>query len=625
MNKNLCLIGNPNCGKTTLFNSLTGTYQKVGNWAGVTIEKKLGKYRKNKDVNIIDLPGLYSLNPTSVDEQAVLDYLNNAKPEVIINVLDGTNLERNLYLTCQLTKLNIPMVLAVNFSDQLYKNNVKINVKELEKEFNVPVIEISALKNKNLDKLISASISATKKPNVIEQDEYEYVSKIITKIITEKQLKSQILTEKVDKLLLNKYLCFPIFAFIVVLIYFLSIKVGGVLGDKIKIIFNNLASNTENSLLIIGAPEWSISLICNAVINGFASVISFLPQILVLFILLTILEESGYSARLSFVLDGIFSKFGLSGKSFIPLMVSCGCIVPGILSTKTIENKKEKVATIIASTLMPCGAKMAVFGWFSHKFFNGSALIATSLYFLSFFVALVIAFLLNRKNKKNNNEIFLLEIPPLRAPSIKNILYVLWEKIKDFLVKAGTVVFGVSVLVWFLQNFGIKGYTDGDIESSFLYFIGNIIKYVFYPLGFGNWQASVSVISGILAKEAVIESLQLISGDISSLFSNNFAVYSFMTFVLLSPPCFASIITAKREFKNKKSFYSMLAIEIVSAYIVALLINCVGNIIKGNKSLIFYFIIAIIVLGLIISIIVLFKPCNKCKICKENCNKYYEK
>ncbi len=623
--KSIALIGNPNCGKTTLFNTLTGTYQKTGNWTGVTTESKEGVYKKDKSITIIDLPGLYSLNAFSKDESVVLEYLKNSPPSTVINIVDGTNLERNLYLTCELSRLNIPTVLAVNMADELEKNNVRLNEDVLSKLMGVPVIRISALKNINISKLIEITKEA-KRPIRIDKtfndykQIYSFIEQNISKIVTKKQTRSEKFTQKADNILMHKLLGLPIFFCVITLVYFLSSKVGGFLGSHISMAFNGITNQVDYYFTLYGVPSFLVNLVCDAIIKGVGTVSSFLPQIMILFALLTVIEQSGYSSRIAFLLDRIFKSFGLSGKSIIPLTVSCGCTVTGLMSTRTIENTSERRMTVFLSPFMPCGAKTAVFGWFSSVFFGGNALVAASAYFLSITCTVLFGALLKRFNAfKLGSGSFILEIPTLRAPSIKDVAFVLWEKFKDFTVKAGTIVFLVSVALWLLENVGIGGYTNGNVEQSFLYVIGNTLRYVFIPLGFGSWQASVSILSGIFAKEAVVETICLICTDPTTLFSNSFSVYAFMAFVLLSPPCMASVITAKRELASKKWLIGMLTFHFIVAYSVALVINVLGFLFQSSIGLHLSVIIGIIIILISVFCIkrIKLKGCAGCKVCKK--------
>ncbi len=613
----LALIGNPNCGKTTLFNALTGSYQKTGNWTGVTTEQKSGLYKKNKELKIVDLPGLYSLNTSSDDERVVLDYLKLNKPKLLINIVDGTNLERNLYLTCELADLNIPTVIAVNMCDELAKNNIDLSIENLKNLFDVPVVPISAIKGTNLDKLISVATKSKnrlKRPNLAKyqansliERRYKFLEDNISQIIKNNKTKNKIVSDKIDKVILNKFLCLPIFFLVLSVIYYLSIKIGGSFGEKVLISFNNLATHIKVQFLLKDIPIGLTNFICDAIFISLGSIFSLLPQILILFALLCVLEQSGYSARIAFVFDKIFSYFGLSGKSIVPMMVSCGCTVAGINATRTIESKRERRATIFLSPFMPCGAKMAVFGYFAYAFFNGNAFIASSMYFVSIICIVIFGAILNKlKLLGDDGGGFILEIPTLRLPSIKDVWCVLKEKTKDFILKVGTTILMLSIVLWVLKSFGFSGYVNDRIESSFLYSVGNFIKFIFYPLGFSSWQTSVSIICGIFAKEGIVETLHLISASPQNLFNNGFSAYAFMCFILLSPPCVSALITAKKELVSKKLFVFMLCFQFISAYIVAFIVNLVGIIISHFNILIFCLII-----GIIISIILLIKIKSK--------------
>lgn len=627
---NVALIGNPNCGKTTLFNALTGKYQKVGNFAGVTVEKKEGAYKKDKSVKITDLPGLYSLSADSADERAVTDFLKDSPPQAIINVLDGTNLERNLYLTCELVRLKIPLVLAVNFCDDLDKNGIELFEKELSLLFGVPAVKISALKGRGLEELISeAKTAALNEKNTESRAEreipegaaaYDFIEKNIGGIIRKKETRAEKFTRRADDVLTHKIWGIPIFLLVMTLVYFLSLKIGGAVGEAVAKLFGVAKDGAAAALRASGASEWTVSFLTEAVIKGTGTALSFLPQILVLFLLLSVIEESGYAARIAFDFDRLFRAFGLSGKSLLPLTVSCGCAVTGITASRTIESEGERRATIFLAPMMPCGAKTAVFGWFAAELFGGSAIIASSAYFLSILaVAFFGKILKSLKPFGGLSEEFLLEMPTLRAPSLKDVFFVLWEKTKDFLFKAGTVIFTASVVLWVLKNVGSGGYTRGVAEKSFLYFIGNKLKFVFYPLGFTGWESSVALISGIFAKEAVAETLALLSENPAALFGNGYSAYAFMAFVLLSPPCVSALSVAYGELKSPKLFAFMVFFQFAAAYSVALIINGIGNLrdrlFSGESGLIFSLLAVIIMVA---AVATLFFKCVRGG-CGKNC------
>lgn len=633
---NICFIGNPNCGKTTLFNYLTGTYQKVGNWSGVTTEAKTGKLKENHNIAITDLPGIYTLSARSSDELAVTEYLKNSSPNVIINVLDGTNLERNLFLTCEIVSLKIPVVIAVNYADVLEKNKITLNEKALSKAFGgVPVVKISAIKGKNIDKLMAevknASLPQIEKKLTSAEDIYDYIENKIGQITERKTTVAERFTLKADKLLTSGVTGIPIFIALMTIVYFTSIKIGLFFGGFIEDFFINIGNKTGLSLSGIGAPQWFCELVKEGVFGGLATSLSFLPQILILFFLTALLEESGYMARVAFLFDGLFYKYGLSGKSVISFAVSCGCSVGGITATRTIESEIERKTTVILAPFMPCGAKLAVFGWIASIFFNGNPFVAVSFYFLSVLSVVIgakILYLFNKRYKalkrESSNDCFVLEMPTLRVPSLKNVAAALKEKAIDFIVKAGSVIFFVSVFMWFLKSFGLNGYNPKNFENTFLYYIGNLIKYPFYPLGFGNARASVALLSGLFAKEGVIEALTVVCAngeELASSFNGAFSVYAFSAFVLLSPPCLAALSVAKRELNGKKDFIFMLVFQTVFAYIVAFAINFTGMLINGSLNLIFIGAFAIIILiPLVVGAFSVFGGCGDC-LKKGSCKK----
>lgn len=628
MSYNVALIGNPNSGKTSLFNYLTGMKQKVGNRIGVTVEEKEGYYLKDKSVKIIDLPGTYSLTAISEDEKVVNNYVKSKKIDAIINVIDGTNIERSLYLTTELLSLNVPILVAVNMFDVMQKRGLEFNFSALENLFNVKVIKISVKKRINLKELVEHAVNNKKIPKPIsflgEKDYYveraEKISSFVKQNLSEK-IKKPYLDNKIDKILLHSFWGYVIFAITIFAVFYLSSKIGGVFSETINSTFSTISERIKNYMLLSNQTSWFTDLVSVAIIKGIGSVLAFLPQVLVLFLCLTIIEESGYSTRIAFLTDKIFYGVGLSGKSLISLTLSLGCNVNGVISTRTIDGESERRLAIILCPFMPCSAKTAVFSWMSYSFFNSNPLVSASLYFLGLFTCAISgAILKNFKAFGQNQDVFLLEIPELRLPSIKNVLIELYEKIKDFLLKAGSIIFAVSVLIWFLQNFGVKGYVGGNEKQSFLYSVGNAIKNIFVPLGFGSPEASVSVLTGFLAKEAVIETLEILNAEKTTLFSNAFSAYSFMAFVLLSPPCISALSTAKRELKSKKWFAFMIIFEILIAYIISFIINLIGIIISTKNRLPFLVLFVIIIAIGTISFVRLLKGkrCKNCSFCKKD-------
>lgn len=603
--KTVCLIGNPNCGKTTLFNALTGSNQRVGNWSGVTVEKKTGEYKKDRLLRVIDLPGIYSLSASSPDEKAVVKYLKESPPDVIIDVIDGTKAARNFFLTCNLSALGIPVVVAVNMSDELQKNGISFDIKRAEKTFGVPFVTVSAKKNRGVDELMQVATRRATLPKKVGGDtvaeKYAFAERVANEIVNKKPTAAERFTEKADKVLTHKVLGIPILFAVMTLIYTLSIKGGGLLSGLIADLFDGITDFTVHNLVSLHVQDWAISLV-RAVIDGVGTVTAFAPQVIILFLLLALCEQSGYAARTAFIMDRFFRTFGLGGKSVIPLSVCCGCTVPGLMATRTIGGVNERRMTIILAPFMPCGAKTAVFAWFSSVFFGGNPLIAASLYFLGIICVALFGFVLHKTGFFRSDSGYILEIPTMRLPDFKSVFGVIREKLKEFFIKTGTLIVAVSVALWVLKNFGPQGYVGNgaengllNTENSFLFYIGDGLKYIFYPLGFGNWKATVSVLSGIMAKEAVIETFVFVGGDYYSVFDNGFSVYAFLAFVLLSPPCIASIITAKKELGSFKLLFFMLAFQFVAAYLVALLINCIGLIVYGQNGLLLSVIIVIII------------------------------
>lgn len=612
----ILLIGNPNCGKTTLFNLLTGQYQKTGNFTGVTTEEKKGFFKKNKDIEIIDLPGIYSLSSVSLDQEKAIEFIKKNKFDKIINVVDGTVLERSLYLTTLLTTLNLPITVAVNMCDEMEKKHLKLNEDKLESLFNVKVVKISAVKKINIDKLMEVSILNDKTPRFINLIDataiYRFIEDKIDEIVVKKD--SLLTVDKIDNVLLNNFLSIPILVIVLSFMFFVTNKVGGYFSNQISKTVDAISNSVEKKFIYNGMPTWFISLSTNALIKGVGAVFSFLPQILILFFFLTIIEESGYASRIAYILDRTFKCLNLSGKAVIPLLVASGCSVSGIMATRTIENEKERKKVIFLLPFVPCGAKMALFSWLSIALFKGSVFISVSLYLLSFFVIIVLSKFLFKKSAFDGD--FIIEIPPLRMPRLKDVFFVLTEKIKEFMLKAGSVIFIVSLVIWGLSNFNFYGYNNGKIEESFLYLIGDLIKYIFYPLGFLKKEIAISLLSGILAKEGIVEALKMLTPNVKSLFDFSFTAYSFLTFILFSPPCVATLSIIRKEV-GEKSLFKMILSWIIIAYLVALSINLIGFIYYYNSYLILLVILVIILL-LKISITFYKKSFNFCtKSCKR--------
>ncbi|MDD4315628.1 MAG: ferrous iron transport protein B [Clostridia bacterium] len=656
-NYKIALIGNPNSGKTTLFNALTKMRQTVGNWPGVTIEKKQGVYYKNKSVTIVDLPGIYSLTPYSLEEKIARDYLQSEKPDLIINIIDTTNLERNLYLTTQLAETGAKVVAALNMLDELESSGISVDENRLSDILGIRAMPISALKNRNITKLMDLCLAEINRPSkalkieypediekalseisqkleldrfsaikVFERDSltlsrqdkdfasvektvlaaekrygekgveiisnlrYAYIEKIIPSFQTKKMNKRAALSAKIDKVLTNKYLAFPIFVLIIWLMYFISIQTLGNLGlEALERVLELLKGSVRGGLEAAGISPWLIGLVVDGIITGVGTILTFLPQIILLFLFISLLEGCGYMARVAYIMDRLFKKIGLSGKSFIPMIIGCGCSVPAIMSARTVENNDERRLTIMLTPFIPCSAKLPVFALFVGAFFPDNAFVAPSMYLLG--IAMVIAGgLLLKKLRlfKTQSDTFVLELPQYRLPQLKNVLIELWEKSKSFIIKAGTIIFAASIVLWVLQNFDWS-FRMVEAERSLLASIGNVLAPIFAPLGFGDWRASVALLAGMFAKETVVSSLSILLGseaDIAAALATIFtplSAYSFMAFVLLSFPCIAALGATKKEMGSTKWLLITMGFQVATAYLVAFLIYNIGSLYFYNK------------------------------------------
>lgn len=696
MNIKIGLAGNPNCGKTTLFNLLTGSNQYVGNWSGVTVESKEGILKNHNNITITDLPGIYSLSPYSPEEVVARNYLVNEKPNVIINIVDGTKLERNLYLTLQLMEIGVPIVVAINMMDVVRKNGGKIYIEKLSKILGIKVVEISALKNLGIDNLINTTIQVannkTSPPKfmkynsnventlqyieskinnntikeksryysvkIFEKDKYilnllnlnlETINKINSKINSCEELyndesvaliindrykfvevllsncysagsKSSDSSNKVDNILLGKYTAIPIFVLIIFLIYYISVSlVGNFTSDFItSVIFDDLLSNNIKIFLTnINCSNILISLINEGIINGVGSVIAFVPELIALFFFLGILEDIGYMSRIAFIMDKIFRKFGLSGKSIIPLLISSGCGVPAIMSTKTIENKKQKIITVITTTNVPCSAKLQIIALISSAIFSNNFLVAPIIYFSSIIFVLISSLILSNLNIITTTDSpFIMEIPNYHLPSLTTIFTHLFQRIKAFLIKAGTVLVVACIIIWLLSNFGFANgkftYLNGENQNNSLmcYFSASISN-LFYPLGFNNWQCIGATFSGIFAKENIVSSLNVFLNSnetIESVLPTYSSAISFLVFNLLNSPCIASIIAMKKELISKKLFIFALLYQNIFAYIISLIIYQLIGFFLGEVQLNVFTIVSIFIVGFIINILLKKKP-----------------
>ena len=791
----IALAGNPNCGKTTLFNALTGSNQFVGNWPGVTVEKKEGKLKKHDDVIIMDLPGIYSLSPYTLEEVVARNYLINERPDAILNIIDGTNLERNLYLTTQLTELGIPVVVAINMMDVVRKNGDQINVAELSRELGCKVVEISALKgdgimdaaeaavaaaastktvpmhtfsgpvehaiahieeaavhnmpeeqqrwyaikiferdDKVLEQLkidatvmshIEEDIKAAEKEldddaeSIITNERYVYIAQLIKGCYKQKKAKGELsASDKIDRIVTNRWLGLPIFALVMFLVYWIAmVAVGapatdwandGVFGDGWHLLgigsseYNEVADTYGEASLIVdgydayieengalaadgtftydvedeetlavttetatladyeaakatldeigdepdpadygvwvpgipvlignalesaGAADWLSGLILDGIVAGVGAVLGFVPQMLVLFLMLAFLEACGYMARIAFVLDRIFRKFGLSGKSFIPMLIGVGCGVPGVMASRTIENERDRRMTIMTTTFIPCGAKVPFIAMIAGALFGGSAWVSTSAYFIGM-AAIIISGIMLKKTKMfaGDPAPFVMELPAYHWPTLGNVLRSMWERGWSFIKKAGTIILLSTIFVWFTTYFGwvdgtFRMLDESEIDSSILAAIGGAIAWIFAPLGWGNWQATVASITGLVAKENIVGTLGILYGggdgsvyDAMASAFTGITGYSFLVFNLLCAPCFAAIGAIKREMNNAKWTWFAIGYQCGFAYVIGLMINQFGNLFAGNANILGVIVAVILLAGLIYMLVRPYKEATK--------------
>ncbi len=681
MDIKIALAGNPNCGKTTMFNALTGANQYVGNWPGVTVEKKEGKLKgKRKDENIIitDLPGIYSLSPYTLEEVVSRDYILNENPDVIINLVDATNIERNLYLTTQLIETGVPVVIALNMADLLKKRNIKIDIKRLSMLLNCPIIETSALKQTGLDALIDeavkvahqkevdlpkdifsseleksieevedqlpASIGLDKKrwyaikllendskvverlkekianqaiidhqritlekkhdddmESIVTDERYQFIQKVVSSTVKKGGEKLTI-SDKIDKIVTNRILGIPIFIAVMFIVYYVSVTtVGTWVTDWTNDVFVVAIQDAVGSFLTsIGTGDIVQGLVVDGIIGGLGAVLGFVPQMAILFLFLSILEDCGYMVRIAFVMDRVFRHFGLSGKSFIPLLISSGCGIPGIMASKTIEQDNDRRLTIMTATFIPCGAKLPVIALMGGVIagevagYTESSFIAPMMYFMGILAVLVSAIILKKTKPFSGKPApFVMELPQYHIPSLKTVLLHVWERLKGFIIKAGTILFLACVVMWFL---GAYGFVDGqfglveDSGHSILAMIGGAIAPIFAPLGFGNWQAVAASLSGFTAKEAIVSTMGLlanVAGDVEDAinvaqgvhvwFPTTLSALSFLIFNLLDSPCLAAIATMAQQMQSRKWFWFAIIFQNVFAYVVCLCIYQIGT------------------------------------------------
>ena len=793
----IALAGNPNSGKTTLFNALTGSNQFVGNWPGVTVEKKEGKLKKHDDVTIMDLPGIYSLSPYTLEEVVARNYLIEQRPDAILNIIDGTNLERNLYLTTQLTELGIPVVIAINMMDVVRKNGDKINVAELSRELGCKIVEISALKGDGVVEAAEAAIEAAKSTktvpmhtfsgpvehaiahieeaavhglpeeqqrwyaikiferddkvlaklnipaetmahietdikaaekeldddaeSIITNERYVYIAEIIKACYKKKNAGQLSASDKIDRVVTNRWLGLPIFALVMFIVYYLSmVTVGsaatdwandGLFGDGWHLFgigsaeYNEVAEEYGDAALIVdgyeayieengalaadgtftydvedeetlavetetatmadyekakatldeigeepdpanygvwvpgipvlvgnllesaGASEWLNGLILDGIVAGVGAVLGFVPQMLVLFLLLAFLEACGYMARIAFVLDRVFRKFGLSGKSFIPMLIGTGCGIPGVMASRTIENERDRRMTIMTTTFIPCGAKVPFIAMIAGAIFGGSAWVSTSAYFIGM-AAIIISGIMLKKTKMfaGDPAPFVMELPAYHWPTLGNVLRSMWERGWSFIKKAGTIILLSTIFVWFTSYFGwvdgtFQMLSDDQIDCSILAKIGNAIAWIFAPLGWGNWQAVVASITGLVAKENIVGTLGVLygGGDVSvydamAAAFTGITAYSFLVFNLLCAPCFAAIGAIKREMNNRKWTWFAIGYQCGFAYVIALMINQFGGLFTGSANILGVIVAVALLVGMIYMLVRPYKEATKLSV-----------
>jgi ferrous iron transport protein B len=679
MSLKIALAGNPNSGKTTLFNALTGSTQYVGNWPGVTVEKKEGRLRKSKDdVTIVDLPGIYSLSPYTLEEVIARDYILKEKPDVIINIVDASNLERNLYLTTQMMELGIPVVVALNMIDVVQKRGDIIDDVTLEKKLGCPVMPISALKSAGLDALISkattlgerkptplafsgavekslAQISEAvsaekalaeynrrwlaiklferdsdllKKTNlpeslkakvdtaitaaetaldddaetIITNERYDCVAPLLTDAYKKRSRPKLSTSDKIDRIMTNRILALPLFVVVMFCVYYISVtSLGTIVTDWTNdTLFGEwIQPGVSAWLTSIGAADWLNSLVVGGIIGGLAAPIGFAPQMAILFFFLSILEDCGYMARIAFIMDRIFRRFGLSGKSFIPLLISTGCGVPGIMSTKTIENEKDRRITIMTTTFVPCGAKLPVIALIAGAIMGGAWWMAPTMYFIGILAVIVSGVILKKTRWFSGKPApFVMELPQYHLPSVRNVLLQVWERVWSFLKKAGTILFLACIVMWFLGSFGVADGQFGlvDAEYSLLAVIGGFIAPIFIPLGFGTWQAVASSLSGFVAKEGIVTTMAILvglgsagEGDVNlwaavmGMFPSAIGAFTFLMFNLLDSPCLAAISTMAKEMNSRKWTAFALVYQNLFAYWITLMVYQFGTLIAGGS------------------------------------------
>ena len=709
MSVTIALAGNPNCGKTTMFNALTGANQYVGNWPGVTVEKKEGKLKNQKDVTVTDLPGIYSLSPYTLEEVVSRDYLLKEKPDVIIDLVDATNIERNLYLATQLLEIGIPVVIALNMVDLLKKNNIHINVKGLSSALGCPIVETSALKGTGLkevvdeaikcanqhrvpskqmefpkavekavneiESLVPANISEENKrwyavkllerdskvkeglnlpasaqskieeiasnlekaedddtESIVTDGRYQYIQKVVSANVKRSGNKMTV-SDKIDRIVTNRILGLPIFILTMFIVYYVSVTtVGTMVTDWTNDSFvGTIQGVVADGLSGVGVADWLVSLVSDGIIGGLGAVLGFVPQMAILFLFLSILEDCGYMVRIAFVMDRVFRHFGLSGKSFIPLLISSGCGIPGIMASKTIEADNDSRLTIMTATFIPCGAKLpviALMGGIMTAYVTGdyvaAGFITPLMYFIGVVAVLVSAIILKKTKPFSGKPApFVMELPQYHIPSAKTVLLHVWERLKGFIIKAGTILFLATVIMWVLSSIGTTGSGIGFVEDSndsIMAILGGILAPIFAPLGFGKWQPVAASISGFSAKESIVSTMGVlanVAGDdaedtmivgaaIKAWFPSAVAAFSFLLFNLLDSPCLAAISTMAHEMQSRKWFWFAILFQNIFAYVVTLCVYQIGLVVTGAGSFGIGTIVALILVAIILFL--LFRP-----------------
>ena len=712
----IALAGNPNCGKTTLFNALTGSNQFVGNWPGVTVEKKEGKLKGHKDVTIMDLPGIYSLSPYTLEEVVARNYLINERPDAILNIVDGTNIERNLYLSTQIMELGIPVIMAVNMMDIVEKNGDKIHIDKLAKKLGCEVVTISALKGTGIKEAADKAVQIAQKKgaavpvhefdkdveavirtvesklgsdivneqkrffaikllekddkiteqmksvpdvsaeikqledkfdddteSIITNERYVYISSIIGDCVTKNKKNAMTTSDKIDRIVTNRWLALPIFAVVMWVVYYVSVTtVGTFVTDWTNdVLFGEIIPPAiENLLNAIHCADWLQGLILDGIVAGVGAVLGFVPQMLVLFLFLAFLESCGYMARVAFIMDRIFRKFGLSGKSFIPMLIGSGCGVPGIMASRTIENDRDRKMTIMTTTFVPCGAKLPIIALIAGALFGGASWVAPSAYFVGI-AAIICSGIILKKTKlfAGDPAPFVMELPAYHWPTVSNVLRSMWERGWSFIKKAGTIILMSTIVLWFLMNFGWVDGSFGMLEAeqlndSILASIGSVIAPLFAPLGWGDWKMAVAAVSGLIAKENVVGTFGILFGfgevaeDGAEIWGqlagslSTVAAYSFLVFNLLCAPCFAAMGAIKREMNNTKWFFTAIGYQTLLAYVVSLCIYQIGNLFIGGGFGIGTVVAVLLIIGFVYLLV---RPYKESATLSVSTNKMFSK